>query len=60
MFQIPPGNVYRLENHSKTVKATLSWTIIKCTNKAEQDDESSDEDDSPTAVAVRGRVRVRA
>eukprot|EP01082_Thalassiosira_pseudonana_P003419 g2626.t1 g2626 contig12:492567-494921(+) len=35
MFQIPPGNVYRIENHSKTDKACLFWTIIKCTSRAE-------------------------
>ena len=28
MFQIPPGNVYRIENHSKVMKASLFWTII--------------------------------
>jgi hypothetical protein len=28
-FRIPPGNCYRLENHSKTYKAKLTWTIIK-------------------------------
>jgi len=41
MFHVPPGNVYRIENHSKTEKASLFWTIVKCTNRAEQD---SDED----------------
>jgi len=45
MFQIPPGNVYRIENHSKTAKATLFWTIIKCTSRAEQEEEDSEEDD---------------
>ena len=37
MFQIPPGNVYRIENHSRTDEARLFWTIIKCTSRAEQD-----------------------
>ncbi|KAL7466213.1 hypothetical protein ACHAXS_006505 [Conticribra weissflogii] len=41
MFHVPPGNVYRIENHSKTEKASLFWTIVKCTNRAEQE---SDED----------------
>lgn len=41
MFQIPPGNVYRIENHSRTDKAALFWTIIKCTSRAEQE---SDDD----------------
>lgn len=42
MFQIPPGNVYRIENHSKKTKAALFWVIIKCMSKAEQDDESEE------------------
>ena len=42
MFQIPPGNVYRIENHSKTEDAKLFWTIIKCTSRAEQEDSESD------------------
>ena len=46
MFQIPPGNVYRIENHSKTEKANLFWTIIKCTSRAEQDDSGDEEEDS--------------
>jgi centromere protein C len=37
MFQIPPGNVYRIENHSRTDEARLFWTIIKCTSRAEQE-----------------------
>lgn len=44
IFQIPPGNVYRLENHSTTAKATLFWTIIKCTSLAEQEEDDSEED----------------
>jgi hypothetical protein len=44
MFQIPPGNVYRIENHSATVKAMLFWTIIKCTSRAEQEEDESEED----------------
>jgi centromere protein C len=36
MFQIPPGNVYRIENHSRTDDARLFWTIIKCTKKAKE------------------------
>jgi hypothetical protein len=28
-FNIPPGNIYRLENHSTAVDAVLYWTIIK-------------------------------
>ena len=29
IFYVPPGNIYRLENHSKTTQAELYWTIIK-------------------------------
>lgn len=28
-FVIPPGNIYRLENHSIEKSAMLFWTIIK-------------------------------
>jgi len=28
-FFIPPGNTYRIQNHSKTTEALLSWTIIR-------------------------------
>mmetsp|Transcript_32212 Transcript_32212/g.68590 ORF Transcript_32212/g.68590 Transcript_32212/m.68590 type:complete len:928 (-) Transcript_32212:210-2993(-) len=45
MFQIPPGNVYRIENHSKTEKVNLFWTIVKCTSRAEQEDSGDDEED---------------
>ncbi|KAL9185570.1 hypothetical protein ACHAXT_003347 [Thalassiosira profunda] len=44
MFQIPPGNVYRIENHSKTERANLFWTIVKCTSRAEQEDSEEEED----------------
>ena len=26
---VPPGNTYRLKNHSKTTDAVLSWTVIR-------------------------------
>mmetsp|Transcript_10995 Transcript_10995/g.16624 ORF Transcript_10995/g.16624 Transcript_10995/m.16624 type:complete len:226 (+) Transcript_10995:4950-5627(+) len=29
MFHVPPGNIYRIENHSRKVACTLYWTIIK-------------------------------
>ena len=29
MFRVPPGNSYRLENHSKGTEALLTWTIIR-------------------------------
>lgn len=28
-FHVPPGNVYRVQNHSKTTGCILNWTIIK-------------------------------
>ena len=40
MFRMPPGNSYRLENHSKTTEALLTWTIIR--PKAQQSAESDD------------------
>jgi centromere protein C len=29
VFCIPPGNCYRLQNHSKTTECMMSWTIIR-------------------------------
>lgn len=29
MFRVPPGNCYRLQNHSKTTECFLTWTIIR-------------------------------
>jgi len=29
MFHIPAGNVYRVQNHSKTTDCILNWTIIR-------------------------------
>lgn len=28
-FFVPPGNMYRLENHSKAVTASINWVVIK-------------------------------
>lgn len=28
-FLVPPGNTYRIENHSKIMDALLSWTIVR-------------------------------
>ena len=28
-FYVPPGNIYRLENHSKDKEVTMFWTIVK-------------------------------
>lgn len=35
-FLVPPGNSYRLENHSNSTECLLSWTIIR---SAKKDDE---------------------
>lgn len=29
MFRVPPGNSYRLQNHSQTTDSLLTWTIIR-------------------------------
>eukprot|EP00536_Pseudo-nitzschia_multiseries_P015726 jgi/Psemu1/247084/estExt_Genewise1.C_9400009 len=29
MFRVPPGNSYRLENHSEHIDCLLTWTIIR-------------------------------
>lgn len=29
LFRIPPGNCYRLENHSRNVDCFMTWTIIR-------------------------------
>ena len=29
MFRVPPGNSYRIQNHSKDTKCHLTWTIIR-------------------------------
>lgn len=37
MFHVPPGNVYRVENHSTSKECTLCWTIIRPMNPRSQD-----------------------
>ena len=32
MFRVPPGNSYRLENHSEGTECLLTWTIIRPTS----------------------------
>lgn len=34
-FRVPPGNCYRLENHSKSMDCVLSWTIIRSRQSTE-------------------------
>ena len=40
MFRIPPGNCYRLENHSKSTECYLTWTIIRPSGILEEGDSS--------------------
>ena len=37
MFRVPPGNNYRLENHSTTTSCLLTWTIIRPKHQTAQD-----------------------
>jgi centromere protein C len=37
LFRVPPGNTYRLENHSKTRSCLLTWTIIRPRNPPDQE-----------------------
>ncbi len=32
LFRVPPGNTYRLQNHSRTKSCLLTWTIIRPRN----------------------------
>jgi centromere protein C len=38
-FLVPPGNTYRLQNHSKTTDCTASWVIIRHNQHAMPEDE---------------------
>jgi hypothetical protein len=51
-FCIPPGNVYRLENHSSEVSALLNWTIIKALSvpDARKEQQRSDQSKEPSRV----------
>jgi hypothetical protein len=70
MFRIPPGNCYRLENHSKKFDAKLTWTILRqnapdgvVQEAGDNDEEGSndeegeedDDDGGRAASAARGR-----
>ncbi len=37
-FYVPPGNVYRLENHSSTKTSVIYWTIIKALSTYHKED----------------------
>jgi centromere protein C len=36
VFRVPPGNCYRIQNHSKTQECFLTWTIIRANHAMEQ------------------------
>jgi len=37
LFRIPPGNCYRLQNHSKETECFMTWTIIRPVQSPEVD-----------------------
>jgi centromere protein C len=42
-FRVPPGNCYRLENHSTTTESLLTWVIIKpIINPVKENEEGMD------------------
>ena len=41
LFRVPPGNSYRLENHSDETECRLTWTIIKPRHLPTERDEVS-------------------
>jgi centromere protein C len=45
MFRVPPGNCYRVENHSDDIECLLSWTIIRANPAAVEDGASVDSAD---------------
>lgn len=51
-FLIPPGNSYRMENHSKTTEALLSWVIIRH-NKYLVNEESNNQESAQSLESTR-------
>jgi hypothetical protein len=47
-FHIPPGNTYRLRNHSATTPASLSWVIVGHGVQAKPDEENDKEEEKET------------
>jgi hypothetical protein len=45
-FYVPPGNIYRLENHSKVKSCFLFWTIIKPIDGVQEGNGSGDQNGS--------------
>jgi centromere protein C len=50
LFQIPPGNCYRLENHSSTSECLLTWTIFWTAPSPFPPTTSNDEEEDRTAL----------
>merc|ERR1719487_1753383 len=42
-FHVPPGNIYRLENHSTSKTAMIYWTIVKPLSTGEEQSNEEDE-----------------
>lgn len=58
-FYVPPGNIYRLENHSSAKSSMLNWVIIKpiefpATESAEEEN-SMDVSPSSSGAVVNGK-----
>lgn len=45
VFRVPPGNSYRIQNHSKKNECIMSWTIIRPTHPEYLEKEEEDDDD---------------
>lgn len=60
-FYVPPGNIYRLENHSSTKPCVIYWTIIKALSTYEPPlEEEEEEDISTTAATNKGVIAATA
>ena len=56
-FHIPPGNIYRLENHSAAITAKLHWTIIKPMEMVVEGGEDDSVADSVTSPVTNSTVK---
>jgi centromere protein C len=52
LFQIPPGNCYRLENHSSTSECLLTWTIFWPSRSPFVPTTFNDEEKDSTALKI--------
>jgi hypothetical protein len=58
-FHIPPGNTYRLRNHSTTTPASLSWVIVGHGVQAKPDEENDKEEEKETIDFAARRSMAR-